>query len=448
MPFGSAVPDAIRGLLGTEPELPGLPDAPPSWKDRLKEAAYTSPSGVRVRFTYENVSRSTTKRTVAFEFPGVNDAYVQGNGFGARRYPLRCFFWGDNHDRIASAFEAALLEPGRGRLEHPLYGTFDVVPFGDIDRRDDLKDAANETVVDVTFWTSTGAVYPSSLISARSEILATLDGFNVAAANQFSNATDVTTALAKANLKTKINQLLTKVSGTLSDVAAVNTAVLQDFRDIQSAINFGLDVLVGQPLQLAQQMANMITAPARALDGIRSRLDAYARLAESITVSPESSGTGDGTTLARARTQALNAFAADDLVALTAVSGSVLSILETVFETKPQALAAAEAVLAQLNAVVTWRDTRFGGLRLVDPGGAYQALQQAVALAAGFLIQASETLLIERRVVLDRQRTIIDLAAELYGSVDDRLDFLISTNELSGEEILELQPGRVIKYYV
>lgn len=448
MPFGSAVPDAVRGLLGQEPEVPGLPDAPPSWKDRLKEAAYTSPGGVRITFTYENVSRSTTKRTAAFEFPGVNDAYVQDNGFGARRYPMRCIFWGDNHDRIATAFEAALLEPGRGRLEHPLYGTFDVIPFGDVDRRDDLKDAANETIVDVTFWTTTGAVYPSSLISPKNEILAALDGFNVAAANEFATATDVSTAVAKANLKTKINQLLTKVSRFLSDLAAVNTAVLHDFHDAQSAINFGLDVLVGQPLQLALQMSNMITAPARAVGGIQSRLDAYGRLAESITASAESSGSGDDTPLARARVQALNAFAADDLVAMTAVSGSVLAVLDSVFQTKPQALTAAEEVLAQLDVVVAWRETRFDGLRIIDSGAAYQALQQSVALVAGYLIEISSTLLNERRFVLDRQRTIIDVAAELYGSVDDRLDFLISTNELSGEELLELQPGRVIKYYV
>jgi hypothetical protein len=51
-------------------------------------------------------------------------------------------------------------------------------------------------------------------------------------------------------------------------------------------------------------------------------------------------------------------------------------------------------------------------------------------------------------VVLDRPRTIIDLAAELYGSVDDKLDFLISSNNLTGDQILELQRGQVISYYV
>ena len=50
--------------------------------------------------------------------------------------------------------------------------------------------------------------------------------------------------------------------------------------------------------------------------------------------------------------------------------------------------------------------------------------------------------------MLGHNRTIIDLVAELYGSVDDQLDFLISSNDLTGDEILELPKGREIVYYI
>jgi hypothetical protein len=49
--------------------------------------------------------------------------------------------------------------------------------------------------------------------------------------------------------------------------------------------------------------------------------------------------------------------------------------------------------------------------------------------------------------VIDRARTIIDVAAELYGSVDDRLDYLISTNGFTGAQILELERGTSVAYY-
>jgi hypothetical protein len=85
---------------------------------------------------------------------------------------------------------------------------------------------------------------------------------------------------------------------------------------------------------------------------------------------------------------------------------------------------------------------------LVDTGESYAALQNAGALAAGYLIEYSFSLIQERRIVLGRPRTIIDLAGQLYGSVDDKLDAMIDVNGLSGDEIVELPAGREIVYYV
>lgn len=431
------VVDAAAGLLGINRAA--------SWEDRLQQAAYTSPSGTRIQFAYEDVGRETEKRTTAFEFPGVSDAYVQDNGHGSRKYPLRCFFVGDKCDLLATAFEAALLERGKGKLEHPLYGTFDVVPFGTIGRRDDLKSAANQTVIEVTFWTTTEAVYPSGDGNPKSEILAALSGFDTAAAQQFS-ASDLSTALERANLASTIRKTLRKISAAMQGVSDQVTSVNRRFRDLQSAVNFGMDVLVGQPLLLAQQVVNLITAPARALTGIRSRLEAYRNLLESLFGQSRASS-ADQALSQQQRIKAQNDFRATDLAASAAIAGSVLSVTEHEFATKPEAIAAADEILDQFEELTEWREERFEALGLIDTGESYQALQHAVALATGFLVEVSFSLVPERSIVLDRPRTIVDLSAELYGSIDDRLDFLISSNDLSGSDILLLQPGRRIVYY-
>lgn len=85
---------------------------------------------------------------------------------------------------------------------------------------------------------------------------------------------------------------------------------------------------------------------------------------------------------------------------------------------------------------------------LVDTGESYRALQNASALAVGFLVELSFTLAQEHRIILDRPRTLIDLVAELYGEIDPQLDFFINTNDLSGDEIIELPAGREIVFYV
>ncbi|MGB5733851.1 MAG: hypothetical protein WBM40_05345, partial [Thiohalocapsa sp.] len=122
----------------------------------------------------------------------------------------------------------------------------------------------------------------------------------------------------------------------------------------------------------------------------------------------------------------------------------------------PEALSVADYLLDEFAALVAWREQGFGELgapaygsriEVLDTGAAYQAAQQTIAYCAGYLVTLAFTLANERSIVLDRPRTIIDLCAELYGSIDDKLDFLIDTNRLSGSEILELPRGRQIVWY-
>jgi hypothetical protein len=452
-----------------------------SWRDRLREAAYNSPTGTRIKFYYFEVSREFDFRTTDFEFPGINDAYVQQNGYGKRRYPLRCVFAGAQHDLEATAFEAALIEPGLGKLEHPVYGPITVVPTGTLTRRDDLKNAANQTVIEITFSTTTGAVYPSSSGDAQSEILAALGLFDVELAQQFAASVDISSVTKQAGLLATIRGLMNDVSDVMSELTSAVATVRQAYADIESTINLSLDVFVGQPLLLAQQVSNLLKAPGRTARGLASRLDAYATFCERVFASdagnPEST-LASSSSLSKNKIRIANDFQVSGLFALAAVGGAVNgAIADPIAEppaaassgfltpaatrginytTRPQAIAAAAELRAQFDAAVLWRDGGFEALGdvdgvspgRIDTGAAYRALQTAVALAQGALIQSAFDLLPERQIVLDRPRSIIDLTAELYGTVDGRLDFLVETNDLTGDQLHELDRGSVIKYYV
>lgn len=413
-----------------------------AWNDRIREAAYTSPSGARSVFTYEDVSKTVEKKTTGFEFPDANGTYVQDLGHSGRRYPLRVIFWGSDYDQEADAFEAALLERGTGRLEHPIYGTVDVVPFGSIKRRDDLKTSANQAIIEVTFWETIGLIYPAAQSDPASEVLNAVEEYNAAAAQQFEDVTSLDTAVETATFKGDYQALLDSAQSGLQSVADAQDDVRRQFNAVVDSINQGIDILVAQPLTLAFQTTQLIQAPARALTNIEARLDAYANLASSLT-------SGDGSVVSPGNdSRASNEYHANDLYASSYVTGSVVSAVNNRFDTKAEALSAADAILTQFQQVADWRDQNFESLAEIDTGGAYQKLQEAVALTAGFLVEISFTLKQERRIVLDRARTIIDLAAELYGSVDDQLDFLINSNNLTGSEILELPKGREIVYYL
>lgn len=390
-------------------------------------------------FDYENVSRSTEKKTTAFDFPDADGTYVQDLGRSGRQYPLRLFFWGPDYDLEADDFESLLLERGTGVLEHPIYGTVDVVPFGSIKRRDDLKTAANQAVLEVTFWETIGLIYPTAQGDPASSVLSAVEAFNASQAEQFGDAVSLETVGDRAAFKGSYQNLLDAAEAGLSSVAAVQDNVRQQFETIDASINAGIDTLIADPLSLAFQTTLLIQAPARALASVSDRLDAYGNLASSIV---SGSGTSEGSR------REVNRFQARDLYASGAVTGSVLSVVNNQFETKMGAIGAAQTVLEQFDQVAAWRDENYQALEAIDTGEAYQKLQEAVALTAGFLVFISFSLKQERRIVLDRARTIIDLAAELYGEVDGQLDFLIASNSLTGSEILELPKGREIVYYV
>ncbi len=397
-------------------------------------------------FSHEDVSREVDKRTAAFSFPGVDGTYVQDNGHNERRYPMVCFFSGPDCDRQADAFESILLERGTGRLDHPRYGRVNVVPFGSITQRDDLKTAANQAVLEVVFWSTLGAVYPSSRVSPKHEVIQSMTTTHAALSRGFSKSMNLATEARRVNAKITVTSMLRDIQSALKTASNAVESVNREFRDIQQQINFGIDVLIGQPLLLAQQLLNLITAPSRALTGIASRLQGYSDLLDRMLARSKSSP-GDTSVLDSIQLRLSNDFHTADLVGSGAVLGGVSSVVNNTFSAKPQALEAAEAILADAARLTGWRDDRFGDIEQIDTGEGYQALQETVALCVGYLVEISFSLVPEKAVVLDRPRNIIELSAELYGSVDDRLDFLISTNRLTGSEILELPRGKRVVFY-
>lgn len=380
----------------------------------LREAAYTGPGGLRSTFDYEDVSVTVDKKTTGYNFPDANGTYVQDTGHTGRQYPLRMYLWGDGHAERAEALEASLLERGAGKLEHPAYGAVNVVPYGSITRRDDLKTGGNQTVIEVTFWETIGLIYPTAQAAPASEVTEAVEEFNKTV--DFEGVTS-------ASFVADYSRLLETAEVTLSPIADATDRVGREFKRIVNSVRSN----ILDPIALGVQTLRMIQSAARSGSAVRA--GAYDYLLIDI--------------LSRRVTP--SDYKVREAFAMGAVSGTVITLVNSQFTTKAQALDAADRLLEQFGALVTWRDNNHIG---VDTGESYQALQKAVALTAGYLVEISFTLKLERRLVLDRARTIIDLSAELYGAVDDKLDFLINSNNLTGSEILEIPRGREIVYYV
>jgi len=416
-----------------------------AWQDRLRQASYTSPETKTTQtFDFEDMRKTFTKKGTAFEFPDAEGTFIQQTRNSGRQYPLRIFFWGNNYDLEAKAFDKLLHENGIGILTHPIDGAIDVVPFGAITQLDKLKTAGNQAIIELTFWTTIDLLFPASQVDPGAEVVNAVVEYNTKKAEDFEEVIDVDSVVEQATLKNSYQKILDVTKNGLQTIADTQDDVKQQFDAIYDSINASIDTFINDPLTLAFETVIFLQSPARALTSITARLDGYKNLVNDIITSANAIAIPGIENDSRVS----NNFHNDDLYVSTYITGQILSVVNNEFITKTDVLEAADAIISLFDDVVVWRDDNFLSLSEIDTGGSYQKLQEAVAIAAGFLVQISFTLKQERRLTLDRPRTFIDLVGELYQETDAQYDFFITSNDLSGAEIKELPRGREIVYYI
>lgn len=413
-----------------------------AWQDRLQDAAYTSPGGERIVFQYEDLSRSFDKKTTDFNFPDADGTYVQDSGRTGRKYPITAIFWGDDCDTDADAFEDALSEAGIGVLDHPIYGTVNVVPFGTVTRNDALKTAANQSLVEVTFWETIPLIYPIPQSDPATEVLDDVRGLSDAIGDNVADKLDIFSPEAIERFKVKTLVLIANVQTVIAKATEIKDAVESKVTEITARI----DSIVTATSENADDIRNTIrdtisdimelaAIPSTVASSIKSKISDYKEMITSI-ISPLFPDDSE------------EDYLSSEAVVECIVGGLIVNVVESEFDTQGSALESAEDILEILDDVTTWTETTSNQVGIADTGESYQRMQEAVAFTAGYLVQVSFTLKKERKVVLTRARTIIDLAAELYGQVDEVLDFFITSNDFSGSEIIEIPRGREVLYYV
>jgi hypothetical protein len=414
-----------------------------------RHGAYTSPSGERHQFDYENVSRSTPLRRGLFEFTNVNGGYAQTNGHGARTFPMVCFFSGGDCDLAADAFEKSLTEDGIGRFEHPLYGPFPAVAVGEIARRDDLVTAANQSAVEVTFFRTLRSLYPTGQRDDLGAIATSRAELAAQASQEFAEYSDLTTTAARENAVATVSRLLEETRSSMSVWVSDVSEQSRSFGDALDGIDSSLGSLIGAPATLASEVFAAVESTvdaARFEDSLNGLDRLLAALLADPALNPTEFSSGE-TVPASELSRATNGFHVTRVFALAAVSASAAIAAAAEYRSRTEALTAAAEMAERFDDVVAWSEAGIVALEQLDTGAAYERLHAVVAGGTGYLVRSSFDLAIRRTLVTTRYRTLLDVASEVYGEVDARLDELIADNDLSGDEILLISPGRELVYY-
>ncbi len=403
-----------------------------SWTDRIQTPTYISPSGLRFEFQYENVEMSVEKKTGEFVFPEIDGAFIQDLGRAGRRFPFNIFFSGADYDTDADSFFAALEEKGIGTLEHPLYGIRKVVPTGSITRRDDLTTAANQAAFSVTFSeTIENITFPLSEVSTESELKDSFDNLKSNISAQYADSLVFGNASDTALLQVDLNAKKDSTNAFLEGLTALNENIKTSYETINESVTNTIKDITSDPAAVMEQLTILFSLPSNIAGNVNAQIQGYGAAINNII--------NAGETIYNNFVNGI-AFVAGLFGALN------LSMTNTEFTNRPEALAASESIILLQENIATWFDDGITAFSLPDTGETYEAMLKLYSQTIAYLINLSFDLPKEIIFTLQEDRQIIELCSELYGTLN-KLDFFIQTNDFNSDQIELLTIGTVVKYY-
>ena len=448
----------------------------------LLEARYTAPSGKEFIFLWEKLSKRIELKTGVFVFPDKEGAHVQHQGGGPVSFPMTCIFNGTNHARAADDFEIALHERDVAELQHPVYGIRKVIPTGNISRDNDLIERINESVVIITF-TETLPSDPLILeVVTANELILTFDEFEDAAVYEFAENIVVENISEQLEIQSSLNTQADILNDTVLNLLPDDPELAVTMNELKSSIDI---MFTSSPeidsigsslasegntfvnrLNTARLALSAMRQPGRMIINVLEKMRGYTMLIMQI----QNQFRNDPFGINNIR----NAFASTRLVLSGAVAsiatGSALSIAENAINNRQEAnirsggtfstvegimsREAAVAIAIQLNDLLStiqnYEDSKVEKNNFIDSNAtAYYNLIKVVYNSINLIFKVALSLPMKKIIKLDRDRNIIELSAEIYGSVDNFfLDKLIVENHLNIDDMEVIPMGREVSYYV
>lgn len=422
-----------------------------SWKDRLREGVtLTAPDGTVFAAGWIGNDFSLDKSVGQFRYPLVDGTRTQDLGVSSFVYPMTLQFEGDNNDLDAHRFAKACAQRGPWQVVHPIYGNLNLQPYGTITVHARPAESGNLTVVDTQWIDSIGdaTTVPATEISAQ--IMQQAEVANAAANDQFADGFDAGTpdavALGAQLGLSAVKRFTASTIGVVVKAAADASAL---FAAAYNTIVSDLSQAILVPSQIASDLQGLIQLAQHVSDsGAYLVAQFQATVNSFLDLIPAGND-------ASARNQV-------EMIDL-ACSASVIAAAQVVAvmtpDTREQAVLIAQGLSSMFLTVIDGLDQAaisFADLPLADRyqpmANAYSDLALLVGLAIRYVLSILYDLKVARTFVLDRPRAAIEITITEYGAEFDSqgnsyYDYLITTNQLHGREVVVVPAGREITIY-
>lgn len=392
--------------------------------DRLRECAYTDPSGTTHKLLFDELTREIPKKVAIFSLPQQDRVETQDLGADGIDYPMDLYITGPDYDTAADAFMAGLALKGPGILSHPRWGDINVQVTGTPVQSESFVDGMGRAMFQVTFkHIEQQAKFPETSVNAESTIKTAADSSASTLVSAFlgpKTANDIAIVSAQAvNFFNKLKNILAASASIDDEVAAALESGLTQAID-------AIDSLVDNPTDLAQTVTDLSRIPASTSGSISDKIGAYSTLFNSLT------------------TDYSNGVASNPRFLTTTLSATAIAMSESAaygtLKNREDAIAASDTVAELLAYYQSVMDE-------AGPDG--DTILQVIDLlttAQAYLLESSFGLKTARRKILENNSDPLTETFALYGTVE-MLDQFCKDNMLQEDEFFLLPMGREVIWY-
>jgi hypothetical protein len=434
-----------------------------SYVERIERLTYQSPKRKTFDLEFDDLARNIQRKTAINEFPYQNIANVQDLGMANLKIPIRCYISGSDYDLEADRFFKALNEQGYGVLDHPRWGSIDVIPIN-ITQSESFVDGLGRAIFEIEFieYYPDATKFPESLYSKIKNFINDVTG---AIDNIFQLVDSILTL--ETELRRIVRTARRIVGSTISEVKRVETRfkgistrwkedtknnfVSSTFdaankfrvggREKQDLFNKNLRVfqeyIQENPDLIINEAVKQLNTLARTEQDPNIKVS---QIAESYTNTInfiESKFDDENMNDFEANINGYNAIAFTLAMTEKLINGNYITRSESIL----------------IIDMLSERRERLKIIydKVIQKNGNldYDILLQvynAISLSQRQILNQSLQLPTEKNIILDKDTSPIEMVYSITGNID-RLDELISYNNLQGKNILVIPKGTSIRFY-
>lgn len=434
-----------------------------SYIDRIERLTYQSPKRKTFDLEFDDLARNIQRKTAINEFPYQNKSNVQDLGMANLKIPIRCYISGSDYDLEADRFFKALNEQGYGVLDHPRWGSIDVIPIN-ITQSESFVDGLGRAIFEIEFieYFSDATNFPEDIYSKIKNFINIITGFIDNVFQLIDSILTIETQVRRAvrTARRIVGSTISEVKRVETRFKGISTRWKEDTRNnfVSSTFDPANKFRVGgrerqdlfnKNLRVFQEYIE--DNPDIVISEATKLLNNLARTEQDPNIKVSQIAKSYTDTLdfidSKFNDSSMNDFEANvngyNAIAFTLAMCEKL--INANYNTRNESI--------QIIDILTDRSEKLKLIydKVIQKNGNldYDILLQtynSIALTQRQILNQSLEIPTEKNIILNKDTSPIEMVFSITGNID-RLDELIEYNNLQGKDILVIPKGTSIRYY-